>query len=286
MRWIWHFIVASLAIHTVVLTDSAAFAADARSFSLALRSRARVAQAADRFELVEKRADWRPEELAIIVIDVWDHHWCKGAEERLAPLLPRMNALLKEARQRGALIIHAPSGVVSFYEQTPQRALAKNAPLAQLPAPLKGWNYLDRSVEAALPIDDTDGGCNCEPRCSEKPYPWTRQHPAIEIGPDDPISDKGQEIYNLLRQRNIRHVMVLGVHANMCILGRPFGIRQLVRWGFDTALVRDLTDTMYNSRKAPFVAHEKGTELVIEHTEKYWCPSIVSDQILGDSKKN
>src|SRR5690606_39279235 len=45
--------------------------------------------------------------------------------------------------------------------------------------------------------------------------------------------------------------------------------------------VRDMTDTMYNSRMPPFVSHFAGTDLVIEHIEKYWCPSVTSVSFLG-----
>ena len=38
---------------------------------------------------------------------------------------------------------------------------------------------------------------------------------------------------------------------------------------------------MYNSPQRPFVNHFAGTDLVIEHIEKYWCPTITSDDILG-----
>ena len=37
--------------------------------------------------------------------------------------------------------------------------------------------------------------------------------------------------------------MWAGVHTNMCVLGRPFGLRQMARLGKNTALVRDMTDT-------------------------------------------
>jgi type 1 glutamine amidotransferase len=40
--------------------------------------------------------------------------------------------------------------------------------------------------------------------------------------------------------------------------------------------MRDLTDTMYNSRMSPFVSHFTGTDLIVEHTEKYVCPTITS----------
>ncbi len=39
-------------------------------------------------------------------------------------------------------------------------------------------------------------------------------------------------------------------------------------------LARDLTDAMYDPRQAPWVSHERGTNLIIEHVEKFWCPSI------------
>jgi len=71
------------------------------------------------------------------------------------------------------------------------------------------------------------------------------------------------------------------VHTNMCVLGRPFGLRQMVKNGKNAVLVRDMTDTMYNPRSAPFVTHFRGTELIIEHIEKFVCPTITSDQLIG-----
>ena len=70
-----------------------------------------------------------------------------------------------------------------------------------------------------------------------------------------------------------------GVHVNKCLLARPFGIRQLVILGINVLLVRDLTDSLYNPAMPPWVSHDRGTELVVDHIETYWCPSI-SDQDL------
>ena len=36
---------------------------------------------------------------------------------------------------------------------------------------------------------------------------------------------------------------------------------------------------MYDPSQSPFVSHTRGTQLVIEHIEKYWCPSIASDDL-------
>ena len=68
---------------------------------------------------------------------------------------------------------------------------------------------------------------------------------------------------------------------NMCVAGRPFGLRQMVKNGKTVALVRDLTDSMYNPGCWPHVPHQQGTALFIAHLERYVCPTITSDQILG-----
>ena len=117
------------------------------------------------------------------------------------------------------------------------------------------------------PIDQADGGCDDGPRCPEG-SPWRSQIAAIEIRDEDAISDSGVEIWNLLESRGISHVILMGVHTNMCVLGRPFGLRQLARHGKEVVLVRDLTDTMYNSRSRPYVSHFEGTNRIIEHVEE------------------
>ena len=77
------------------------------------------------------------------------------------------------------------------------------------------------------------------------------------------------------------NVILMGVHVNMCASGRPFGLRQLARNGKHVVLMRDLTDSMYNPARWPFVSQVRGTELFIQHAEKHICPTVTSDQILG-----
>ena len=73
----------------------------------------------------------------------------------------------------------------------------------------------------------------------------------------------------------------MSVHTNFCVLRRSFGIRQMMRCGLQCLLVRDLTDVLYNPALRPFVSHDTGTELVIHHIEQYWCPTSVSDDLVG-----
>jgi type 1 glutamine amidotransferase len=51
--------------------------------------------------------------------------------------------------------------------------------------------------------------------------------------------------------------------------------------GKNVVLVRDLTDTMYNPEKSPYVTHFIGTDRIVEHIEKYVCPTITSVDLLG-----
>ncbi len=184
-------------------------------------------------------------------------------------------------------MIHAPSTTVKFYADTPERKRALNAPFVKPSAPLStterwgtAWCWPDSKRESDLPIDDSDMGCDCPVKCTIRDA-WTRQISTIEIASADAITDNGQETINLLAERGIDNVILAGVHLNMCVLGRPFGIRQMVHQGKNVALMRDMTDTMYNPEKSPKVNHFEGTDLVIEHVEKYWCPSFTSSDITG-----
>lgn len=225
---------------------------------------------------------WKASETAIIVCDMWDNHWCQSAARRVGEMVPAMNRTLQAARARGVTIIHAPSDVTSFYEGTPQRTRMKQALQAASasppPVPIGRWCALDPSREPPLPIDDRDGGCD-DPMPGPSKIVWTRQHPGLEIADVDGISDRGDEVYQYLRQKGITNVAVMGVHTNMCVLGRSFAIRQLVKLGFNVVLVRDLTDAMYDPRDRPMVSHADGTGLVIAHIERYWCPSILADDL-------
>jgi nicotinamidase-related amidase len=256
---------------------------------LTLRTRAKSpASAADAFAPKETKAVWPAEKTVLIICDMWDDHWCKSAARRVTELAAPMNEMIKQARAMGVFIIHAPSSVTAFYKDTPQRKRAQDAPFAPTPFPLvtaerwgTAWYWIDGKREGVLPIDDSDMGCSCEGQKCVIREAWTRENPAIEIADGDAITDNGQETWNLLAARGIENVILCGVHLNMCVLGRPFGIRQMVRLGKNVALMRDMTDTMYNPERPPGVSHFEGTDLMIAHVEKYWCPSFTSADITG-----
>jgi len=212
-----------------------------------------------------------PARTAIVITDMWDKHWCRGATERVGQIAVRMEPLLERARAAGVLIIHAPSETMGFYAGSEGRKLAESALHADPP-------QAEPLHDPPLPIDDSNGGCDTPGDTEHRA--WSRETPLLTIAPGDVISDSGTEIYNVLRQHGIDTVFYMGVHANMCILNRTFGIRQMARWGIHCILVRDLTDAMYEPSSRPFVSHAAGTELVIEYIEQHWAPTVTSVQMM------
>ena len=262
--------------------------ASAADGPLRLNLRSRQESKPGVFVPVEKPAEWDPKQTALILCDMWDDHWCKSAARRVVELAGPLNQVVRQARERGVFIIHAPSSVTGFYKDTPQRRLAQAAPFAKTPVPLAtadrwgtAWCWTDPKHERVLPIDDSDMGCSCTgTKCTIREA-WTRQIATLELAPGDALTDNGQETWDLLAARGIQNVVLCGVHLNMCVLGRPFAIRQQVYLGKNVALLRDFTDTMYNPERPPGVDHFTGTDLVVEHVEKFWCPTFTSTDLTG-----
>jgi nicotinamidase-related amidase len=245
----------------------------AGTLQLKLRQRPEMPAGSGRHQAVEREAEWQTAETAIIICDVWDDIYCKLAAQRIGVMAPIMNRVVSAARERGVMIIHAPSGTMDVYADTPYRRRMQQAAKAEPPVPIASWCYLDPDREPPMPLDVTNP-CD-DPTPPEQVRRYTREHPALDIVAFDGVSDDGREVYNFCRQEGIKNIAIMGVHTNMCVLGRSFGIRQLTRLGMNVVLVRDLTDAMYDPRQPPYVSHARGTELVVEHIEKYWCPSIL-----------
>ncbi len=265
-----------------------------------LQFRAQVPDADQRtWRSVIHSESWNPQESAVIICDVWDAHHCWNAVRRLEEMLPRMNQVVSKLRDKGVTVIHAPSDCMEFYRNSPARLRAAQAPtFADEPLDLDAWcPVLPSEAQGDYPIEQWDGGEDDDPDAHQQwsnklksmgrnpSMPWISQADAITIDQDrDYISDRGSEVWRVLKARGIRNVLLVGVHANMCVLGRPFGLRKMVKNGFNTCLMRDMTDCMYNPSRWPFVSHLEGNLLLIDYVERHVCPTISSDQILGDGE--
>ncbi len=274
----------------------AAEPAPAEALELSLRSRVETSAGSGRHHAVVEPQSWDPATTALIVCDVWDLHHCLNAVRRVGEFGPRLNEVVQNARERGVTIINAPSDCMEAYGDHPARRRAMETPKAsQLPDDIESWcSRIPSEEQAVYPIDQSDGGEDDDPAehaewrakleaMGRNPnLPWEQQSDLIEIdGERDYISDKGDEVWSILEERGIENVILTGVHTNMCVLGRPFGLRQMAKNGKNVVLMRDMTDTMYNPARWPYVSHFTGTDYIIEHIEKFVCPTITSDQLIG-----
>ncbi len=251
---------------------------------------------AAQFHRKTRHETWEGSQTAVIICDMWDSHHCVNAVRRATELAPRIDAMVDAMRKRGGLIVHAPSSCMKHYDTHPARERAKGTSLSKhLPPSIESWCDRIPSEEMdRYPLDQSEGGEDDDAdehrqwasrlaAMGRNPKsPWIKQIDTIRIDEaKDYISDDGKEIWSILEKHGIKNVLLVGVHTNMCVLGRPFGLRRLASNGLNVALVRDLTDTMYDPKAWPYVSHFTGTDLIVQHIERYVCPTVASDQILG-----
>ncbi|MDR1497441.1 MAG: isochorismatase family protein [Puniceicoccales bacterium] len=223
---------------------------------------------------------WVPSETAIVICDMWNKHWCKHATARVGELAPALNEVITIAREKGISIVHAPSETLGFYKDHPAR---KKAEKYQVRARDRWAHQLPTERGAKWPVDaGRNGGC---PECKQG-RAWSRQIDTITIKDEDIVSDNGHEIRGYFKEKGIKNVILTGVHTNMCVIGRPFGLRAMKSSGFNVVLLRDMTDLMYNNViskpiESPKVTHFSGLDLMVEYIETYVTPSIVSSDFTG-----
>lgn len=266
-------------LHCLVMAAHAQQVDGKQALSVHLQSRIAETSIHGKTILKQEEQEWKAAETAIIICDMWNEHWCKGATARVAELAPMINQVITIARKKGVLIVHAPSDCMAYYNNTPGRQLARRyASVAA--SKFINEEKLPAELNALWPVDQANEGCDDTPRCAQG-NPWKKQIDAISILSGDAISDSGEELAGLFAQRKIKNVILMGVHENMCVIGRSFGLRNMVRLGKNVVLMRDLTDAMYDSRQWPKVSHFAGTRLVTEYIEQYVCPTMLSTDFTG-----
>ena len=260
---------ACLILSAAVLSATAGAAAAPKKIELTLQRRRPDER--QRLRIVTETLRVDPARVAVVVCDMWNRHWCKTLQARSAALVPRMNRALDAARSLGMAVVFMPSETLAAYKDHPRRKAARALPKHPLPKP-----------GAFAPPRPQGGGCVCGPkRPCKANRAWTAQHPGLKIGERDFLSDRAEELYSLCKQRGVTHVLYMGVHANMCVLYRPFGMVNMTRYGLRCVLVRDLTDAATGNDPARGLSPDSGTAAVIAHIERHVAPTIDSHQLLS-----
>jgi nicotinamidase-related amidase len=206
----------------------------------------------------------RMERRALLICDMWNHHWCRSLEDGTDALAPRLAKTVAAFREVGGTIVHAPSETMRFYTDYPARIWVTDLSKPPLPANLE---HPDPPLPQPQPPQ-----CPEQPPCDQPdgpPWPWTCQHPAISVAEPDAILETGCELLAVIHAREIELVYVTGVHTNMCVLDRSFGIKQLRRWGIECRLVSDLTEA----------APPTYTDDVVKYIDTNWCRAVTSDAL-------
>lgn len=219
-----------------------------------------------------------PNQTAVVVVDMWNVHWCPTATTRVGEIAVPMNKTLQAARDLGVHIIFAPSDVTSFYAKEPARLRTLALPTVALPPQ-------NKQPVPTFPLGTTtDGGCDTYASVHS---PWTRQIATLSIDhardyliaadlPGNPNAGT-HELFNIIAQLGIKNLIYMGVHENMCIMGRPFAIETVRSWGWPSehlAVMRELVDVMYTPKDPPYVSHANGLALHTAYIEKFWASSV------------
>lgn len=105
-------------------------------------------------------------------------------------------------------------------------------------------------------------------------------HPLIKPTANDLIIDDPDEQVHLdeiLKKQGVRHLLYGGYASNMCILGRPTGIFEMAKRGYEVVFVRDASLAI----EAPEFLEEQLTHKVVTYIiEANWGVSTDVDAVL------
>jgi hypothetical protein len=205
-----------------------------------------------------------PARVGVIAVDVWNFHWCKTATMRVDAIVPRMNKALDAARSLGMTVMLCPSDVVDNYVGYPQRESVLALPMFPVPV-----------VEnVTCPSVPDAGGCACgRERCAVN-YGWDGMHPALRIADTDLMPDTQAEVYAICKKYGLTHLIYVGFHTQVCLLGKPMGLKAMKSAGLHCVLARDMTDAHPGYDPARNFTPDLNTEQVVEHFEKFLAPTI------------
>ena len=205
-----------------------------------------------------------PAHVGVVVVDVWNFHWCKTATMRVDAIVPRMNKALDGARVLGMTVMLCPSDVVDNYAGYPQREAIFALPKFPVRAVMN---------VSCPPVPDA-GGCACgRERCVVN-YGWDGMHPALRIADADLIPDTQAEVYAICKTRGLTHLIYAGFHTQVCLLGKSMGLKAMKSAGLRCLLARDMTDAHPGYDPARNFTPDLNTEQVVEHFEKHLAPTI------------
>ncbi|HUP79927.1 MAG TPA: isochorismatase family protein [Pirellula sp.] len=210
--------------------------------------------------------------VAIVLIDVWDHHYLKDTEARIESVIQqKLVPLLDVCRKEKVQIIHAPSFPIA--RQHRNWVSLKDA--TQFPNNPSDWPPIAFRVKSG--IYETYRRPN-EPREGElvKLRAERKLHPLVQPIGDEPVVANGDELHSYCKQNEILFLMFAGFNTNACVLLNDYGTLAMTQRGYEVIVIRDCTTGMESRETQASLAQTTGAVLFLEMFGKY---SITSDEI-------
>lgn len=224
---------------------------------------------------------------AVVVIDMWQHHPCKTMRADEQKLIAQLNRTLTAARRLGMQVVHAPSEVVDYYKDFPQRLAMLDIEQQSLPKAMRSFNPPDMPHGgwcycgcAAEPAEDCEA--HWQRWKADKKNRAVRQHRDVYIAAEDMVGDcdNGRELYNLCAQRGITHLFHAGIATNMCMFNRGMGMKTMTRYGLECVVVRDLTAAIHGKPFDPALSSADVTAKSVAVIEQWCAGSVDSAQLV------
>lgn len=206
---------------------------------------------------------------ALVLVDVWDHHYLRDTEARAEKIIDeRLAPLMASCRQAHMPIIHAPSPThamrqpnwVGASQDSKVSAKRDNWPPAEFRNKSGSFTSFRRPTEARE-------GELTKLRANLK------IHPKIQPVADEPVIATGDELHELCKKRGILFLFFAGFNTNACILVRDYGTLDMSRRGYEVILVRDCTTGMESRQSQPTLSQTNGAILFLEMFGQYTVTS-------------
>jgi len=209
---------------------------------------------------------------ALILVDVWDHHYLKDTEARAEAVIDeRLVPLLNGCRDAGMTIIHAPSPPHAM--RHPHWVNAGKASAAKVQA--VDWPPLE--------FRSKSGPYKAYRRPSEPREPELARlraglkiHPKVLPMGDEAVVATGEELHQLCHRSGILFLFFAGFNTNACILVRDYGTVEMSRRGYEVILVRDCTTGMESRQTQLTLSQTSGAILFLEMFGQY---TVTSDEL-------
>ncbi len=206
---------------------------------------------------------------ALVLVDVWDHHYLKDTEARAEAVIDeKLVPLLHRCRDAGMTVIHAPSPPHAVRHPNwvnAGRASTATAKPADWPPPAfrsKSGPFLAYRRPP-------------EPRDPElaRLRAALKIHPKVQPRGAEPVVATGEELHQLCQRLGVLFLFFAGFNTNACILVRDYGTLEMSRRGYEVILVRDCTTGMESRHSQLTLSQTNGAILFLEMFGQYTVTS-------------